>query len=98
MAMALEASGEYRVVRRLAPPDPLPSPLAGARLDLVVDVETTEADLRGDEVIELAMVLFAYTPEGEVLGVVDTFQGYHEPSRAISARLLCRAGGDRLGL
>ena len=53
---------------------------AGARLGLVIDVETTGADLRGDEVIELAMVRFAYTPDGEVLGVVETFQGYHEPT------------------
>ena len=92
MAKALEASGEYRVVRRLAAPDPLPSPPAGARLGLVIDVETTGADLRGDEVIELAMVRFAYTPEGEVLGVVDTFQGYHEPTRAISAEITALTG------
>lgn len=92
MAAALEASGEYRVVRRLVPPDPLPSPPAGARLGLVIDVETTGADLRGDEVIELAMVRFAYTPEGEVLGVVDTFQGYHEPARTISAEITALTG------
>ena len=56
IAAALEASGEYRVVRRLVAPDPLPSPPPGARVGLVIDVETTGADLRGDEVIELAMV------------------------------------------
>ena len=92
MAAALEASGEYRVVRRLVAPDTLPSPPVGARLGLVIDVETTGADLRGDEVIELAMVRFAYTPEGEVLGVVDTFQGYHEPTRAISAEITALTG------
>ena len=31
----------------------------------MIDVETTGADLRGDEVIELAMVLSANTPEGD---------------------------------
>ena len=92
MASALEASGEYRVVRRLVTPDLLPSLPAGARVGLVVDVETTGADLRGDEVIELAMVRFAYTPAGEVLGVVDTFQGYHEPTRAISAEISALTG------
>lgn len=81
MAAALEASGEYRVVRRLRTPALLTSPPAGTRLGLVIDVETTGADLPGDEVIELAMVRFAYTPEGEVLGVVGTFQGYHQPTR-----------------
>ena len=92
MAAALEASGDYRVVRKLQVRDPLPSPPAGARLGLVLDVETTGADLRGDEVIELAMVRFAYSAEGEVLGVVDTFQGYHEPSRPISAEITALTG------
>ena len=92
MAAALEASGDYRVVRKLQVRDPLPSPPAGARLGLVLDVETTGADLRGDEVIELAMVRFAYSAQGEVLGVVDTFQGYHEPSRPISAEITALTG------
>ena len=92
MAAALEASGEYRVVRRLDARPPLPSPPAGSRLGLVIDVETTGSDVRGDEVIELAMVRFAYSPEGEVLGVVDTFQGYHEPTRAISAEITALTG------
>ena len=92
MAAALEASGEYRVVRRLDARPPLPSPPAGSRLGLVIDVETTGSDVRGDEVIELAMIRFAYSPEGEVLGVVDTFQGYHEPTRAISAEITALTG------
>ncbi len=92
MADQLEASGEYRVVRRLAARAPLPSPPPGSRLGLVVDVETTGMDVQGDEVIELAMVRFAYSPEGEVLGVVDTFQGYHEPTKAISEEITALTG------
>ena len=53
MASALEASGDYRVLRRLQPrmfkPDFIPS----ARLALYVDVETTGLDPRQDEIIEL---------------------------------------------
>ncbi len=37
-------------------------------------METTGKDLQRDEVIELAMVRFAYTPEGETLGVEATFK------------------------
>ncbi len=92
MAAALEASGDYRIVRKLKAREPLPSPPAGARVGLMIDVETTGADLRGDEVIELAMVRFAYTPEGEVLGVMETFQGYHEPIRPISAEITALTG------
>lgn len=92
MAAALEASGEYRIVRRLEPCPTLPAPPADTRLGLVVDVETTGSDVRGDEVIELAMVRFAYSPDGEVLGVIDTFQGYHEPTRPISAEITALTG------
>ena len=94
MAAALEASGEYRVLRRLPERAPLPSSPNGARLGLVLDVETTGTDHRGDEVIELAMVRFAYTPEGEVLGVQETFQGYHEPTKPISAEITALTGID----
>ena len=92
MAAALEASGDYRVVRRLNVRPPLPSQPAGSRLGIVIDVETTGPDVRGDEVIELAMVRFAYAPEGEVLGVIDTFQGYHEPTKPISADITALTG------
>ena len=92
MADRLEETGEYRVVRKLAARSTLHCPPPGSRLGLVVDVETTGMDVRGDEVIELAMVRFAYTAEGEVLGVVDTFQGYHEPTRPISAEITALTG------
>ena len=92
VAAALEASGDYRVVRRLDARPPLPSPPAGSRVGLVIDVETTGSDAREDEVIELAMVRFAYSPEGEVIGVVDTFQGYHEPTKPISAEITALTG------
>ena len=58
----------------------------------MLNVETTGSDLRDDEVIELAMVRFAYTPKGEVLGVVDTLQGYREPTRSISAEINALTG------
>lgn len=54
MAARLEVTGEYRAVRELQPRPPLPSRPDGSRLGLVVDVETTGADLKGDEGIEPA--------------------------------------------
>ena len=94
MAVQLEASGEYRVLRRLTPGAPLPAPPPGAKLGLVLDVETTGFDALHHEIIELAMVRFAYTPEGDVLGVHDTFQAYHEPSAPIPAEITALTGID----
>lgn len=68
MASALEATGDFRVLRRLPPRTFKPDFIPGARLALYVDVETTCLDPRQDEIIELAMVPFWYDPNGPVLG------------------------------
>ena len=60
----------------------------------MLDVETTVVDAHNHEVIELAMVRFAYTPEGEVLGVHDTFQAYHELSAPIPPEITALTGID----
>ncbi len=94
LAARLEASGEYQVLRKLAPRASLDTVPPGTRIGLVLDVETTGSDHHNDEVIELAMARFAYTPEGEVLGVHETFQGYHEPSRPIPPEIAALTGID----
>ena len=94
-AARLEASGAYRVLRRLTPrqSDPKLRP-QGSRVGVVLDVETTGMDCARDEVIELAMVRFVYSPEGEVLGVQDSFQGLHQPSLPISPEITAITGID----
>jgi DNA polymerase-3 subunit epsilon len=94
-AAGLEASGAYRVLRRLAPRKLGPAPLpAGARLGIFLDLETTGLDHAADEIIELAMVRFAYGADGELLGVGDTFQSYREPSKPIPPEVTALTGID----
>jgi hypothetical protein len=51
MAQTLEATGDYRVIRRLKPrPSNMPSPATPVRLGMVVDVETTGLDPQRDEI------------------------------------------------
>lgn len=93
MARALEATGNYRVLRRLTPRPAISAPTtAGARLALYVDVETTGLDARQDEIIELAMVPFWYGSDGEVLGSGEPFQAFNEPSRPISPQIQALTG------
>lgn len=84
MARALEASGDYRVVRRLRPRTPKIPPLGTPlRHGLVVDVETTGLDARQHEIIELAMTPFSYGLDGTIFTVGESFQGLREPRTPI---------------
>jgi DNA polymerase III subunit epsilon len=84
MADGLSRSADYRVLRRLVPRIPS-SPVAGqdTRIGILLDTETTGLDHARAEIIELGMVKFAYTPDGRIAGVLDTFSALNEPSTPI---------------
>ncbi|WP_312688863.1 3'-5' exonuclease [Brevundimonas nasdae] len=92
VASALEATGDFRVLRRLPARTFKPAFIPGARLALYVDVETTGLDPRQDEIIELAMVPFWYDPNGQVLGCSAPFQAFNEPRLTITAEIQALTG------
>ena len=55
MIAALEASGDYKVLRRLSVGNPLAEAPRGTRRAVVADVETTGLDCETNEIIEVAM-------------------------------------------
>lgn len=60
LADALDASGQYRILRRLPSRSIIEQPDGSEmRQGLFLDVETTGLDPAKDEIIELAMVPFA---------------------------------------
>jgi DNA polymerase-3 subunit epsilon len=87
LAKQLEATGDYRVLRRLVPYPASLRPDGCARIGVAIDVETTGLDVARDEVIELAMVKFAYSADDQVLGVVDVFQAFRQPSHPIAPEI-----------
>lgn len=93
MARTLEASGTYRVLRRLAPPITVDSPPCQVtRQGLVVDVETTGLDAARHEIIELAMVPFIYGLDGQIYAVGEPFHGLRQPAEPIPAEITSITG------
>jgi DNA polymerase-3 subunit epsilon len=93
MAVALAASGRYRVLRRLDP-RPFIEPPDGSetRLGLFLDVETTGLDPSRDEIIELAMVPFTYSLDGRIFEIRDAFQTFRDPGRSIPPEVTAMTG------
>ncbi len=94
MSELLEASGRYRVLRQLQPRTSAPATVGPVRTGLFVDVETTGLEPDRHEIIELAMVPFTYSLEGELLGVGEPFHSLREPSHPIPPEITAITGID----
>ncbi|MBS1032851.1 3'-5' exonuclease [Gluconobacter cerinus] len=86
LADRLEASEDYRVLRRLRPSVLGHKPEGrGLRTGLFVDLETTGLDPRQDEIIEIGMIPFIYRIDGLLLGTQPAFSRLREPSIPVPA-------------
>ncbi|WLC16639.1 3'-5' exonuclease [Bradyrhizobium diazoefficiens] len=93
MAEVLARSPDYRVLRRLvARRTYMPTVGQEVRTGILLDTETTGLEHARDEIIELGMVKFDYTPDGRIVGVRDTFSALNEPSAPISAEVTALTG------
>lgn len=80
---ALERTGNYRILRRLAPRlefGAAPFAQGDTKTCVVLDLETTGLDTLRDEPIEIGMVKIEYFPDGRLRRVTGTFSGFNEPS------------------
>lgn len=94
MIRELEATGDYRVLRRL-----LPQPSYGApddsprRRALILDAETTGLDPRTDRIIELALLPFEYSSgSGAITEIGQPLSFLEDPGRPIPPEVVDLTG------
>ena len=93
MAAALEATGDYRVLRKIQQRRTItPTDGAPTRQGVFVDVETTGLDPDRHEIIELAMVPFTYGATGHIFSIGEPFHGLREPKEPISPDITAITG------
>jgi DNA polymerase-3 subunit epsilon len=80
----LEETGDYRILRRLAPQERFNDDADENKfVGIIVDTETTGLDVDECEVIELGMVRFEYGQSGRTYRVLETFSQLQQPSELI---------------
>lgn len=90
MAQRLEATGNFRVLRRFEPRARYAAPAAGTplRRGLIVDVESTGLDTATDRIIELGLVAFEFDAAGIVYGVEPKREWFEDPGIPIPAEAM----------
>ncbi len=93
LAAKLCESPDYRILRRIKPRTILGTPItADLRQGLFLDVETTGLDPLNDEIIQLAMVRFAYSLDGKICDVSEPFDQLRQPSKPIPPEITSLTG------
>jgi DNA polymerase-3 subunit epsilon len=95
-AATLDASEDYRVLRRLRVPTPVRDKglLPDERIAIILDTETTGLDYRSDEIIEIGMIAVTYTSSGDIGRVIETYSALNAPSSDITGEITALTGID----
>ena len=91
----LAASDDHRVIERLQIPTPIEAPLPAGTVKrgVYLDIETTGLYVEEDEIIELALVPFAFDESANIIGSYEPLNMLQEPAAgAISEEITTLTG------
>lgn len=93
LARRLEASGNFRVLRRLKLSERIePTDGSQTRTGMFLDVESTGLDVRASEIIELAVTPFEYGVDGRIVSAGQPLHQFNEPADPIPAEITAITG------
>src|SRR6266852_4356750 len=94
MARTLADSGEYRILRRLAPQTEYhPADNTPKLVAAIVDVETTGTNPDRDKIIELGICLFEYgRHDGRIYRVLGSWEWFEDPGFSIPREITSLTG------
>jgi DNA polymerase-3 subunit epsilon len=93
LARRLEASGNFRVLRRLKLSDCVEaSDGSQTRTGMFLDVESTGLDIRASQIIELCITPFEYGIDGRIVSVGQPLHQFNEPEEPIPSEITAITG------
>ncbi len=89
LAARLDATGDYKTLRRFVPPRKYHEPSDDEKLTAAaIDIETTGLDPATDAIIQLSLVPFTYSPgSGKIYEVSEAITFFEDPQRPIPAEV-----------
>lgn len=94
-AQALDASADYRVVRRYVRQSQYASPASDdttIRTGIYLDTETTGFDADSCKIIELAMIKFEFSSDGRIYRLMEEFDQFNDPGGPIPPEIVALTG------
>lgn len=89
----LEASAQYRLIKRYEKPDFYHPPDNHVKYQGVfLDVETTGTSIPEDKIIELGLVVFEYGADGRIFRILEEFSQYQDPGKPIPPAIVSLTG------